>query len=107
MKSLIAGILIVQLVVAGQAFAEDVTVTVKGMVCSFCAQGLKRTFEKRPEVKGINVDLDSKLVTIHFEDGKTLTDAEIEQMIKDAGFTATRVEPILGGLVAIHSGWKI
>ncbi len=27
-------------------------------------------------------------------------------MIEDAGFTQTRVEPILGGLVAIHSGWK-
>ena len=28
------------------------------------------------------------------------------QMIRDAGFTAVKVEPILGGLVAIHSGWK-
>lgn len=28
------------------------------------------------------------------------------RMIEDAGFTQTRVEPILGGLVAIHSGWK-
>ena len=30
-----------------------------------------------------------------------------ERMIKDAGFVQTRVEPMLGGLVAIHSGWKI
>ena len=30
-----------------------------------------------------------------------------EQMIRDAGFVRTRVEPILGGLVAIHSGWKV
>ncbi|WP_199504107.1 class I SAM-dependent methyltransferase [Qipengyuania sp. YIM B01966] len=29
-----------------------------------------------------------------------------EAMIRDAGFTRTRVEPIMGGLVAIHSGWK-
>jgi demethylmenaquinone methyltransferase / 2-methoxy-6-polyprenyl-1,4-benzoquinol methylase len=28
------------------------------------------------------------------------------RMIEQAGFTQTRVEPILGGLVAIHSGWK-
>ena len=28
-------------------------------------------------------------------------------MIGDAGFTSTSVEPILGGLVAIHGGWKI
>ncbi len=32
---------------------------------------------------------------------------EFEQMIRAAGFTRTKVEPILGGLVAIHSGWKI
>lgn len=32
---------------------------------------------------------------------------EFETMIRDAGFVNTRVEPILGGLVAIHSGWKI
>ena len=30
-----------------------------------------------------------------------------ERMIGEAGFRQTRVEPMLGGLVAIHSGWKI
>ncbi|MDB5687902.1 MAG: ubiE [Rhizorhabdus sp.] len=28
-------------------------------------------------------------------------------MIGEAGFVGTKVEPVLGGLVAIHSGWKI
>ncbi len=32
---------------------------------------------------------------------------EFEAMIRKAGFANTKVEPILGGLVAIHSGWKI
>ena len=32
---------------------------------------------------------------------------EFERMIRDAGFANTRVEAILGGAVAIHSGWKI
>ncbi len=32
---------------------------------------------------------------------------EFERMIRAAGFANTRVEPIMGGLVAIHSGWKI
>jgi demethylmenaquinone methyltransferase / 2-methoxy-6-polyprenyl-1,4-benzoquinol methylase len=30
-----------------------------------------------------------------------------EGMIQEAGFVRTAVEPMLGGLVAIHSGWKI
>ena len=32
---------------------------------------------------------------------------EFEAMIRAAGFARTRVEPIMGGLVAIHSGWKV
>lgn len=32
---------------------------------------------------------------------------EFEAMIGEAGFSQTRHTPILGGLVAIHSGWKI
>ena len=29
------------------------------------------------------------------------------RMIQEAGFKATSVDPILGGLVAIHGGWKV
>jgi demethylmenaquinone methyltransferase/2-methoxy-6-polyprenyl-1,4-benzoquinol methylase len=32
---------------------------------------------------------------------------EFEGMIRKAGFAQTRVEPLLGGLVATHSGWKV
>jgi demethylmenaquinone methyltransferase/2-methoxy-6-polyprenyl-1,4-benzoquinol methylase len=32
---------------------------------------------------------------------------QFRRMIADAGFTQTKAEPILGGLVCIHSGWKI
>ena len=35
------------------------------------------------------------------------TTPAFESMIGKAGFAQTGVEPILGGLVAIHSGWKI
>lgn len=30
-----------------------------------------------------------------------------KHMISEAGFVQTKVEPIMGGLVAIHSGWKV
>jgi demethylmenaquinone methyltransferase/2-methoxy-6-polyprenyl-1,4-benzoquinol methylase len=31
---------------------------------------------------------------------------QFEAMIRQAGFSHTKVEPVMGGLVAIHSGWK-
>ncbi|MEQ9661199.1 MAG: class I SAM-dependent methyltransferase [Parasphingopyxis sp.] len=33
--------------------------------------------------------------------------ARFKAMIEEAGFTQVKAEPMLGGLVAIHSGWKI
>ena len=71
---------------------ELVTVTVKGMVCSFCAQGLKKTFKKKEEVADINVDLDAKLVTIRFHDGKSISDPEIKALINDAGYDIATIE---------------
>ena len=32
---------------------------------------------------------------------------QFRRMIADSGFAQTRIEPILGGLVCIHSGWKL
>jgi demethylmenaquinone methyltransferase/2-methoxy-6-polyprenyl-1,4-benzoquinol methylase len=32
---------------------------------------------------------------------------EFEAMIRAAGFVNTKYETILGGAVAIHSGWKV
>jgi demethylmenaquinone methyltransferase/2-methoxy-6-polyprenyl-1,4-benzoquinol methylase len=32
---------------------------------------------------------------------------KFKTMIEQAGFARVSVEPILGGIVAIHSGWKI
>ncbi len=32
---------------------------------------------------------------------------KFEVMIRDAGFEQTRIEPMMGGLVCIHSGWKV
>jgi demethylmenaquinone methyltransferase / 2-methoxy-6-polyprenyl-1,4-benzoquinol methylase len=33
--------------------------------------------------------------------------ANFKRMIDEAGFGQTKCEPIMGGLVAIHSGWKV
>lgn len=33
--------------------------------------------------------------------------SSFDRMIGEAGFTQRKVEPVLGGLVAIHSGWKV
>ena len=62
------------------------TVKVKGMVCAFCAQGVKKGLSKRPEVSRVSVDLDQMLVHIEYEDGKTLPEQTVKTIIESSGF---------------------
>jgi copper chaperone CopZ len=87
-----ASLLLSFLIFAPPAFAEEITVTVKGMVCSFCAQGIKKTFSKNENVTDINVDLDNKLVKLKTKDGTTLEDGELREKITDAGYEVISIE---------------
>ena len=52
-------------------------VTVKGMVCSFCAQGLEKKFKEQKEVKEIQVSLEQKFIKIKFHEGKSLNQDKV------------------------------
>jgi copper chaperone CopZ len=77
------------------AFAEEsaapanrqVLVNVNGMVCDFCAQGLKKLFGEKEEVENIEVDLDAKIVTLELKEGQNLSDELISKIIQDNGLS--------------------
>jgi len=72
----------------------DVHVSVNGLVCDFCARALEKTFGKQESVKGIDVNLKSKVVTINFIDGQTLDDEIITQLITDAGYNVEGIHRV-------------
>ena len=59
---------------------------VDGMVCDFCAQGLKKVFMKDPAVKDVQVDLTTKEVKILLNPDKTIDDALINKNVDWAGY---------------------
>ena len=69
-----------------------VHVFVKGMVCGFCANGLKKTFEAEPAVASLTVSLDLQEVKLFIKDGKEMSDLEIESAVKNAGFSLRKIE---------------
>lgn len=78
---------------ATHAFAgEKVEVKVKGMVCSFCAQGIKKKFSSNDAVSKIEVNLDDKWVKLELAENKTLSDDQIKGSIKDAGYDVVSIE---------------
>ena len=77
----------------GTAGANHViTVKINGLVCDFCARALEKVFSKRDEVTGIDVNLDTKLVTIGFKEGNDIDDDTIAKLITDAGYNVVQIK---------------
>ncbi len=89
MKTLILGL---TLLTSSLSFAGEINVKVNGLVCSMCAQGIQKKFSKTPDVKGVTVNLDEKLVKLDVKDGSTVTDAEITKNIQEAGYNVVKIQ---------------
>ena len=81
--------------IVAQAFAEgpaDIDVKVKGMVCSFCVQGIEKKFKGEDSVDSVKVNLDESLVSIWLKENQTLDDARIESLVKDSGYNVAEIK---------------
>ena len=77
-----------------QASLASMKVTVNGMVCSFCAQGIEKSLLKLDGTQAVLVDLKNKVVVVEAKDGKTLNEKEVRQEIIDSGYDVVNVETI-------------
>ena len=66
-------------------------VDVNGLVCDFCAQALEKIFSKQEAVSEIDVNLDTKVITINYVDGGSLDDETITQLITDSGYNVVEI----------------
>jgi copper chaperone CopZ len=80
--------------------SEVAKVTVNGMVCSFCAQGIEKTISKMPQTKAVYVNLDKKIVAVEPKDGQQLDMAKIKAGIIDAGYDVVKTETVANTTVA-------
>lgn len=71
---------------------ETLTVNVKGMVCDFCARAVSKVFGKNEAVDLVHVDLDNGEIHVDLKPGTTLTDDEIESLVKKSGYAMVSVD---------------
>lgn len=64
---------------------ETMTYTVPAIHCEHCALSIREEVAKVPGVESVDVDLDSKLVTIA---GSGISDELVRVAIKEAGYEA-------------------
>jgi copper chaperone CopZ len=79
------------LMLSGAAHAETIKATVNGLVCSFCATGIEKTFKAQAAVEGVKVDLDHQLVTVTTKTGQDMDDATVTKLLTDSGYTVTNI----------------
>ena len=78
----------------GESAAKGIGISIKGMVCSFCAQGIEKKFKAMPEVASVKVSLETKKVDLGLKEGKNLSDEQIDKVIKDSGYETVKIERV-------------
>ena len=78
--------------VANLTDAQVAVVSVKGMVCDFCARGIEKTFQKDKSVKKIDVDLSKGKVLVAFDKNAAINFEDIKKKILANGQNATGIQ---------------
>ena len=67
-------------------------ITVNGMVCSFCAQGIEKRLKAVPGIEAVQIDLSKGMVEVTARSGASLDTATLKQAIRDAGYDVRRID---------------
>jgi copper chaperone CopZ len=80
--------------VANLSNVQLAVVSVKGMVCDFCARGIEKTFQKDKNVKKIDVDLSNGKVLVAYEKGIEINFEDIKKKILANGQNTTAMQVV-------------
>ena len=84
MKVLIA--LLASIALSAEAAAATIEMTVNGLVCGFCAQGIEKTLRRNTATEDVFVSLEHRLVAIATKPGTDIDDETLRKALKDAGY---------------------
>jgi copper chaperone CopZ len=79
------------LVVAVTSAAATIEMSVNGLVCAFCAQGIEKKLKKFPATAEVVVSLEHRLVAVSLKDGQDIPDADLRKALTDAGYTVKAI----------------
>ena len=68
------------------AHAATIELTVNGLVCGFCAQGIEKTLRRNAATDDVFVSLENRLVAITTKPDSDIADDVLRKALKDAGY---------------------
>ena len=75
----------------------DMEVRINGLVCSICASGLKKSFEKHTSVEGVKIDIKKSVMLIDFSTGKGdrilyIKNKDVIKMVEKTGYEVESIK---------------
>jgi copper chaperone CopZ len=80
------------LAVSATSSAATIEMTVNGLVCAFCAQGIEKKLKKFPATAEVVVSLEHRIVAVSLKENQDITDADLRKALTDAGYTVKSIE---------------
>lgn len=74
------------------AAVSSARVTVNGMVCAFCAQGIEKRLQQMSATEAVWVDMKKKVVLVQAKPKQTLDQKAISEEIVNAGYEVVKFE---------------
>ena len=105
MRNTLALLTLIASALAAQA-ADTKKLTVNGMVCAFCAQGIEKRLSALPQTQAVYVNLGKKVVAVQAKEGQQLDDAVLRHEITEAGYDVVKVEAVPQTVDAIRAEMK-
>lgn len=81
-------------------------ISVNGMVCAFCAQGIEKRLTAMPENGPLYINLSRKVVAVQPKAGQTLDVERLKREIRDAGYEVTSVEMVPKTVAALREEYR-
>ena len=78
--------LILALLCADVAQTATIELTVNGLVCGFCAQGIEKTLRRNAATDDVFVSLENRLVAIATKPDADIPDDVLRKALQDAGY---------------------
>ncbi|HTD75855.1 MAG TPA: heavy-metal-associated domain-containing protein [Steroidobacteraceae bacterium] len=73
------------------SMAATIEMTVNGLVCAFCAQGIEKKLRKFPATAEVVVNLEHRLVAVSLKDGQDIPDADLRRALTESGYTVKAI----------------
>lgn len=88
------------------AQAKTIEITVDGLVCAFCAQGIEKKMKAQAATDKVFVSLEKKIVAVSLKDGQDIADDKLKTEITDAGYVVKAIKRSDESLDAIRARAK-